>query len=91
MANIGSEIERTIKWRNAGNAEYMRMAFDRALELIDLTVSDFKNMKRLKEVLRTREALVDYFIYDNVYKTSDSIWRKYFFSFNYAASLRKGR
>jgi len=31
MANIGSEVERTIKWKNKGNAEYSRLAFGRAL------------------------------------------------------------
>ena len=42
MANIGSEIERAIKWKNKNNAQYCRMAFERALELLDLTIDSKK-------------------------------------------------
>ena len=58
---------------------------ERALELLDLTVSINKNFARLKELLRLREALADYFAFDNVYRSTDGSWRKYFFAFNYAA------
>jgi len=27
LANVGSEVEQTISWRNKGNAEYGRLAF----------------------------------------------------------------
>ena len=54
MANVGSEVERAIKWREKRNAPYSQMAFERALELLDLTVADEKNKKRLKELLRLR-------------------------------------
>ncbi len=85
MANIGSEVFRTISWRDR-NAEYSRNALFRALELIDLTVEDPKNVGRLKEILRVREALVDYFMYDNEYQSTDEQWQKYFYQFNYAAN-----
>jgi hypothetical protein len=90
MANIGSEIERTINWRNKGNPEYSRQAFERALELVDLTIDDPKNRApescgRLKEICRLREVLVDYFVYDNAYGSTDDLWQKYFYAFNYAA------
>lgn len=61
------------------------------LELIDLTVADPKNKGRLREILRTREALVDFFVYDNEYNTTEEIWHNYFFAFNYAAALKRGR
>lgn len=85
MANIGSEVERAIKWRNKNNTEYCQMAFDRALELLDLTISDPKNRKHLKELLRLRETLADYFIFDNEYKSEDQKWQNYFYGFNFAA------
>lgn len=91
LANVGSDIERTIQWKKKGDAEYSQKAFERALELIDLTVADPKNKGRLREVLRTREALVDYFMYDNEYNTTDEIWQKYFYDFAYAAAIRRGR
>jgi hypothetical protein len=91
LANVGSDIERTISWKNKGELEYSRQAFYRALELIDLTVADPKNRGRLREVLRAREALVDHFVYDNEYNSTDESWRSYFYAFNYAAALQRGR
>lgn len=90
LANVGSDVIRTIRWKNKGNAEYSRNAFDRALELLDLTVADPKNKTRLKELLRLREALVDYFIFDNIYSSTDKLWEKYFYNFNYAAAIQRG-
>lgn len=85
MANIGSEVERAIKWKNKDNAEYSRLAFERALELLDLTVADEKNKKRLKEIMRLREALADYFVFENNYHSTDKSWQNYFYAFNFAA------
>ncbi len=91
LANIGTDVESTIRWKQKGNLEYSRAAFDRALDLIYLTVEDPKNRGRLKEILRTREALIDHFVYDNEYNTTDEQWQKYFYQFNYAAAREKGR
>ena len=91
LANVGSDIERTIQWRKRGNDAYSQQAFNRALELLDLTIADPKHLKRLREIVRTREALVDYFMYDNSYGSSDQIWQKYFYNFNYAAALAHGK
>ena len=75
LANVGSEIERAMRWRGKGNAEYGRRAFERALELLDLSIADEKNRSRLKELTRLREALADYFWFDNSYGSSDESWR----------------
>jgi len=84
MANIGSEVERTIKWKEKNNPDYSRRAFDRALELLDLTIADEKNRKKLRELLRTREALADYFAFGNSYGSTDESWQKYFLAFGIA-------
>ncbi len=120
LANVGSEVERTILWknkpnpplktedigvgflrdvsappnslirnRNKNNRDYSNKAFERALELLDLTVEDAKNKFRLKEILRLREALVDYFVFDNEFSSSDELWRKYFLPFNFV--VRRNR
>ncbi len=86
MANIGSEVERAINWKNKKDVEYSRMAFERALELIDLTIADEKNRKRLREITRVREALADYFVGGNQFSSSDKIWKNYFLAFGYAAN-----
>lgn len=85
MANIGSEVERAINWKIKNNSGYSQKAFERALELLDLTMEDQKNRKRLREIARAREALVDYFAFDNFYRSSDEGWKKYFITFNFAA------
>jgi hypothetical protein len=87
MANIGSEVGRAINWRDKNKRDYSRMAFERALELLDLTVNVVKGFSRRKELLRVREALVDYFVYENTFKSSDKLWQNYFLAFNYFARL----
>lgn len=89
LANIGSEVERAIKWREKGNKELGKNAFWRALELLGLSIDDKKNMPRLKELTRLYEVLVDYFDGDNIYKSSDTLWRKYFYGFNYLAQINR--
>lgn len=83
MANTGSEVARAIKWKNKNDPAYFQAAFERMLELIDLTVADPKNRHRLKEALRAREMLADYLIYDNEYHSTGEQWEKYFYAFNY--------
>ena len=85
MANIGSEVERALAWRAKKNPEYSERAFERALELIDLTLVPSETYPRLKEVARVREALVDYFHGKNEFGSTESSWRKYFSHFTYAA------
>jgi len=85
MANIGSEVERAMNWRAKHNDEYSRQAFERALELTDLTLEGVSEFPRIKELARLREALVDYFFGQNQFKSSDDLWRRYFSSFTYAA------
>lgn len=86
MANVGSEVFRMIKWRQQ-NTQDSRLAFERALELLDLTLADAKNKNRLKEIARLRELLVDYND-TNDYKTTDEFLENYFYAFNYAARLK---
>ncbi len=85
MANIGAEVGRAIKWKDKGNVEMSTNALYRGLELMDLTIQDKKNKNSLKELLRVREAIVDFLIGENIYKSSNRIWEKYFFFFNLAA------
>ncbi len=86
MANVGAEIGRAINWR-ARNKKDSQAFFERGLELLDLTIEDSKNKKRLKELLRVRETLADYFCFDNIYGSSDEKWNNYFYAFNYAARI----
>ena len=84
MANIGSEVERALNWKNKGNLEYSQKAFERALELIDLSLDTIKEFSRLRELARAREALTDFFVGNNEFSSNEASWKKYFFSFTYA-------
>jgi hypothetical protein len=89
MGNVGSEVGRAINWKNKGNSQNSWAAFTRALELLDLTIADKKNVARLKEIVRVREVLADFFVGENRFKSTDISWQKYFGHFAYAA--RKNR
>ena len=85
MANIGSEVERALNWQTKHNADYSQKAYERSLELVDMTLDCAISFTRLKELARVREAIVDYFSGTNEFMSTDSSWRKYFLNFTYAA------
>jgi len=87
MANIGSEVERTIIWKNKKNDLYGQKAMERALELLSLTIADQKNRSRLKALTRLREVLIDYFFGQNQYSSSDRLWQNYFYAFTYFSRI----
>jgi hypothetical protein len=78
MGNIGSEVERTISWKAKGRIDFSGRAFDRAIELPNLTIADAKNRARLKELLRVRETLADCFVFDNTCQSTPESWQRYF-------------
>ncbi len=85
LANIGSEVERALNWRQKGNPEHSQKALERALALIELTIADPRHTSRLKEITRLREALLDFFLGENQFQTTPQFWQKYFYAFGYAA------
>lgn len=87
MANIGSEVNRTIGWKKKGNSEYSNLAFERMLELLQLTISDPKNKTRLKELCRLREVLIDYLWGNNLYQSKEVPTKNYFYAFNYLTRI----
>lgn len=90
MANIGSEVERMIRWRAKNQPKFVNHALVRAMELIDLTVQQHVDQgSTLKELMRVKECLIDDFVYDNQYHSTDLSWQKYFRAFNYAARVNR--
>lgn len=89
MAHIGGEVERAFLWRSKNNAEYSKKAAERALELLDLSLAATRNLPRLKELTRTREALVDHLFGTNEFGSDETGWRKHFSHFTLA--VRKDR
>lgn len=92
MANVGAEIDRTIRAKMSKDPLDGQYAFERMLELLTLTILDPKNRGcRRRELCRTRELLIDHFCFDNTYNTTDETWHNYFFQFSYAAALERER
>lgn len=88
MGNVGSEISRALLWQNKDRKLY-KAAIVRALELLDLTVSDPRWKTRLKELLRAREFLCDAVSGGKEYKTSLDYLNRYFFYFAFAARINR--
>ncbi|HEC65596.1 MAG TPA: hypothetical protein ENI23_09890 [bacterium] len=87
VANIGSEVERTISWSEKGNQEYSNKAFIRSLELFDLTLNSLTNYSQIKEIARMRETWVDFIKYSNIYKSTAKQFRDYFMQLLFAYKL----
>lgn len=85
MANIGSEVSRASNWKTKQNEIHANKAFERALELIDLTFLCGHRETVIKELCRTREELCLHF-----YESSAEEFNKlnrYFMPF--AVAVRK--
>jgi len=85
MANIGSEVERAINWRAKKKEEYAIKAFERALELMDLTLVSVSKPTRLKEVARARDEVAAFFTENRSSFLDGASLKKYFFYFTLAA------
>ena len=82
LANIGSEFGRAAKRKDKGDREKEMKAFERGLELLDLSIQGAQ-FKRTE--LRLREVMCDYFVGENEYKTDRAFIEKYFYDFAYCA------
>lgn len=91
MGNIGSEVERCIKWREKGQTKIAQEAFLRSIELLALSIDAAKNNpSRLHELTRTRECWFDFFAFENEYGSTSLSWRQYFGRFALLAQRSRG-
>lgn len=81
MGNIGSEVSRSLKWKEKGNEKRMNASIDRALELFDLSMKFSKKSAQLKEICRAREEFCDYFFGDNTFGTNPVQMQRYYDQF----------
>ncbi len=90
MANVGSEVFRAGKWKAKGREDRAQSASDRALELLDFTISAAQASKAgLRELLRLRELLCDYFYGDNLYGSTPESLNRYFEPFSLKAARQR--
>lgn len=83
MGNIGSEVGRAVSYLKKGESENKKKALRRAFELLDFTIEDdrWNSSPKLRELMRARETLADFFYGDNFYRSSPENIEKYFFDF----------
>jgi len=87
LGNVGSEFERAARAFERGDRDRFESAFERMLELLDLTVEDpkWRTGTRLRELLRLREEVCDVFHGNEVFGTPLETLKKYFLYFAIAA------
>lgn len=81
MANIGSEVSRSIN--NFDKPARFKGAYERALELFDLTLISLQKQQKdgeLREVCRAREEFCDFFN-GNSFGTDARMMQKYYDEF----------
>lgn len=88
LGNVGSEVSRAVRAASTGREARKVAAFERALELLDLTIADPAHHGRRRELCRLREVLCDYFCGDNEYRSSGESLNRYFLPFGVAARAR---
>ncbi len=59
---IANELNRAKNWIEKKDLEEVKNCYERALELLDLTIATTKNGNRLKEYLRLREMMGKFYI-----------------------------
>jgi hypothetical protein len=85
LGNVGSEFSRALNWRSKGVEAQVDKCLLRALELLDSTIADPKNLNRLKELLRFRSGVCDFFYGKNEYGFTSENINQYFYWFGVAA------
>lgn len=63
--NIAAEFSRTKNWLIKNDEDEIQNCLNRAFELIDLTINDKKWQRGLKELLRLREILAEFYLEKN--------------------------
>lgn len=81
ISNIGSEVNRALRWKNRGDKDKMMSFYNKAIELLNLSEKDPKNLYRKGEFDFCIEELEDFFIGDNLYNTSEEMFHKYYDAF----------
>jgi hypothetical protein len=88
LGNVGSEVGRMRRWR--GKDERLAAgAFERALELLDLTLADPRWRGRLREIARARELLCDAAFGGREHGATLEDLDRYFLEFALAARQRR--
>ena len=89
LANVGAEVGRMRRRQAARRTPAASAAFERALELLDLTLADPRWRGRRREIARAREMLCDAALGGREYGATLEGLDRYFLAF--AVAARRGR
>ena len=81
LGNVGSEVLRAINRESVGDFAGRQNALERALELIDFTLSDASHRRRLKEIVRLRELLAANYAQSDYYQVGLNDLQNYLLPF----------
>lgn len=88
MGNLGTEVARAARAREAGDPTRCQGAFDRALALFELTIVDDRwRGPRRRDLCLVRELFIDLIAGDNEFGESAASLDRYFLPFAIAARL----
>lgn len=88
LGNIGSEVERALSFQERNDKARFNSAYDRMLELFDLSLSDKRwRGAKLREIARLREDL-GRLLYENFSEEDKRATRNYFLYFGILAQAR---
>ncbi len=89
LGNIGTEVARAARAKEAGSDGRGWNALVRALELFDLTIADRRWVgPKLREICRAREVVCDFIAGDNEFGSNAENLDRYFLP--YAVAARRG-
>ena len=85
ISNVGSEVNRALRWRKAGNRQREIAFCEKAIEFLNIMKQDPKNKHRIGEIDACIEELKDFFLGSNEYNTTEETLIRYYDAFLYQA------
>ncbi len=76
LANMGIEVERMFQFRYKDNEKFF-WSVQRFLDLFSQVVKLASNSRK-SEILKLKEVVLDYFFWDNIYKSTEKSLKNYF-------------
>ncbi len=65
ILNIAAEFSRAKTWLTKDDKDEALNCLDRSFELIEIVIKDVRNQRGLKEILRLREVLAEFYLKEN--------------------------
>jgi hypothetical protein len=81
MGNIGAEVSRMVSFKTKNDEAHARLAFERMLTLLDLTIADRRWKTGISELIRLREVLCGFMEDSSEFLVSGKDINNYFLPF----------